>query len=541
MGFTVFENGVFHTLVAGASAPHGPTSLVVSGESIAFMGSSAECRDLTGGRHETIDLGGAHVVPGFADSHLHTAQLALQSTELNLSSAISLEQALALVTEHIARRNTPSSSALNDSAGDWVFGGRWNNRVWADTEVPTRWQLDTVTGGIPVALHHGDLHTYWVNSAALSRMGITRDTPDPVGGSIVRDADGEPTGILGEAAAFAAERFFAPLTSTDLDATIEHTLQGLLAHGITTIHDIDGTDAHRAFRTLHTAGRLPLRVQKLMPVAELDALLDAGIRSGDGDSMLRYGAVKIFGDGSLSSHTCLLHEAYPAQPDNTGIAVTPPELLDSLVERCNAAGLAAAVHAIGDGAVSNALSALERVSGPGASRSILPNRIEHVQHIAPSDVARLGALPVVACMQPASCTSDIDMVDQILWGRDLGSYAWRSILDAGGTLAFSSDAPVESTNPFTGIFAAVTRQRPGGYPTGGWQPEQRASRAEAFAAYTSGPAVASAESRIKGRLAPGFLADFAVLDRDPFSVDDTALLDTTIALTVVGGIVRWAR
>jgi len=533
MNVTVYENGVFHTPDANGT----PSSAVlVRGETIEHVGAAADCHDRAGGPHASVDLGGAHVVAGFTDGHIHTAQLALQSAEIDLSSARSLDETLALVAARV-----DLARSVNPQSSEWIFGGRWNNRRWADRAMPTRFQLDAVTGGIPVALHHGDLHTFWVNSAALARMGIDAGSADPIGGSYSRDASGELTGILAEAAAFAAERFFAPLTSAALDTTLGATLQSLLGHGVTSIHDIDGEDALRAFSALHEAGRLPLRVHKLMPVASLDSLIERGIRSGDGDDWLRFGAVKIFGDGSLSSHTCLLHEAYPGQPGNTGIAVTPPALLNSLVQRLADNGLSAAVHAIGDGAVTNAVTALEQVAQPAHSGSRLPNRIEHVQHSSPVDIIRLGALGVVACMQPSSCTSDIDMVNELLGGREIRSYAWRSILDAGGTLAFSSDAPVESTNPFTGIHAALTRQRANGYPQGGWQPAERLSRAEAFAAYTTGPATASGEAATKGKLAAGCLADFAVLDRDPFAVDDAALRETAVTLTVVGGEVRWAR
>jgi predicted amidohydrolase YtcJ len=536
MSFTVYENGVFHTMVPGAGGPQEPTGMVVSGASIAFLGTISDCRDFVGGDHARVDLGGAHVVPGFTDSHIHTAQLALQSVELDLSGAQSLEETLALVK---ARLDSSANSGL-EASGGWVFGGRWNNRSWADRSIPTKRQLDAVTGDTPVALHHSDLHTYWLNSAALRRLGITDRTADPVGGSISRDVDGEATGILGEAAAFDAERYFAAKTSAQLDDTIGRILLQLLSFGVTTIHDIDGADALRAFRALRDNGQLGLRIHKLMPVSMLEELIGGGVRSGSGDDWLRYGAVKIFGDGSLSSQTCLLHQPYPGD-DNNGIAVTPLDDLREVVQRANAHGLAAAVHAIGDGAVSNAISALEEAEWTGLGCAALPNRIEHLQHAVPADIERFGALNAVACMQPASCTSDIDMVDELLAGRTLSSYAWRSILEAGGTVAFSSDAPVESINPFTGIYAAVTRQRPDGYPSGAWGPKERLTRSQAFGAYMCAPAIASGESAKKGRLTPGRLADFAVLDRDPFSVDDSALLSTEVVMTAVGGAIRWSR
>lgn len=531
MSFTVYENGVFHDGVLGARS----TTLVTQGEEIAFIGSAAACRDFTGGRHTGVDLAGAHVVAGFMDSHMHAAQLALQAAEIDLSPARSLAETLALVEQAVVAR---AGSASTDS---WLFGGRWNNRLWANQALPTRFELDAITGPVPTALHHGDLHTFWVNSAALERMGISDDTPDPAGGTLSRDARGRVTGILGEAAAFAAERFFAPHTSDALGAMLPAALDRLLAFGVTSIHDIDGVDALKAFTTLRESGKLPLRVHKLMPVAVLDELIEGGVTSGSGDDWLRFGAVKIFGDGSLSSQTCLLHEPYPGQPENSGIAVTDLESLRSLASMCASNGLAVAIHAIGDRAVDDALTVLEEIEGAGGSRTALPNRIEHFQHATQADVDRFGALSAVACMQPSSCTTDIDVVDRLLAGRDIRSYAWRSILEAGGTIAFSSDAPVESANPFTGIHAAVTRSRADGTPVGGWQPEQRITRAEAFACYTRGPAVASGDTDRKGMLAPGFLADFAVLDRDPSDVDDAGLLETGVSMTVVGGEVRWRR
>ena len=531
MSMTVYENGVFHKMQS--NEPATLSGIVVEDEVIHFAGTVGECQDFAGTRRHSVDLAGAHVIPGFTDGHIHTAQLALQSSELDLSSADSLFETLAIVADRI------ESPTVTVPASAWLFGGRWNNRAWKDQAMPTRQQLDAVTGDTPTALHHSDLHTFWLNSAALREMGIGRQTPDSVGGTISRDGSGEPTGILGEAAAFAAERYFAAETRTTLDNTIGDTLARLLSYGVTSIHDIDGEDALRAFSALHEVGKLPLRVHKLMPVAMLDELIERGIVSGAGDRWLNYGAVKIFGDGSLSSHTCLLHGAYRGEPNNHGIAVTPPELLGELVQRANDNGLSAAIHAIGDRAVSNAITALEQTERRG-SRSSLPNRIEHLQHIDPVDIVRFGALSAVACMQPASCTSDIEMVDDLLAQHTVRSYAWRSVLDAGGAIAFSSDAPVESTNPFTGIHAAVTRQRADATPVAGWIPQERITRSEAFAAYMQGPAKASGESTTKGSLSVGRLADFAILDRDPSTVDDLAILNTTVTHTVVGGAVAWS-
>lgn len=532
MSLTVYENGVFHTM--DPTMPRA-RAIVVSGEQIVFRGTVHECRDYAGGRPRRVDLTGAHVVPGLTDSHVHIAELAMQSTELDLSTAASLDEVLAMVRIHL------SSSTTIGRDGDWLLGSRWNNQSWDDAALPTRAQLDSVTGEVPAALRSFNLHTYWLNSAALARLGIDRHTLDPSGGCYLRGSDGELTGIATEAAAFAIQDAFQIDAGTQLDTAIERALEQVLRVGVTSIHDVDGLEALRCFQQLHAAGRLPLRIHKLLPVAGLEDFIAQGTTSGQGDDWLRMGAIKIFADGALSARTCLLHEPYPGESDYSGVAVTPLPELQELVRRCNEHGLAVAIHAIGDAAVDNAITALEGGQRSGALQSILPNRIEHLQHLAPADLPRLGSLGVVASMQPTSCTSDIEMVERELGDRDVISYGWRSIINAGGTISFSSDAPVERINPFTGIYAATTRQRADGWPAGGWQPGECLTRLEAMTCYTLGAAFASGESATKGSLAVGRLADFAVLDRDPFAVDSTELLHTAATMTVVGGEIRWSR
>lgn len=537
MTLTVYENAVFHTMdpvVPRAEA------LVVSAGNVAFVGSTRDCRDFAGMPSRSVDLAGAHVVPGFTDSHTHIGELAVQSSELDLSVALSLEQALAVVAERLA------ASAGTRNGGDWLLGGHWNQQFWNDRAMPDKKQLDAVTGAVPTALRSADMHSYWLNSAALKRLGIDHDVPDPAGGSYLRDTDGELTGITTEAATFALQDRLQSEAGGRLDSAVEAALQSFLRVGVTTVHDIDGPDALRCFRELRSADRLPVRVHKLLPMAGIDDYVVEGIRSGDGDEWLSLGAVKIFADGALSSRSCLLHDPYFGEEDYRGLEVTPAAELLRLARRCNENGLAVAIHAIGDAGVSNAIAALRGARGgeqsdsvhPGR-RSALPNRIEHVQHLLPADLSRLAAVGAVACMQPASCTSDIDTVERELGDRPLISYGWRSISDAGVTVAFSSDAPVESTDPFTGIHAATTRTRADGSPRGGWQSRECVTRQEALAAYTTAGAVASGSSDIAGTLTAGRVADFAVLDRDMFAVDDTSLLQTVVTMTVVGGETRW--
>lgn len=527
---TIYENGVFETLdVRRPSA----RALVASRGRILFVGSVAEARALAP-HARRIDLGGAHILPGLADTHIHTAQLALQQSEVDLSTAKNCKQALQSIADWAA------ALASSDAAGhSWIFGGRWNHRLWDNEELPNRRQLDSVTGNRPAAIHHADLHTYWLNTAALSWLGLDGACADPVGGTVVRDLYGSPTGILLESAGFNAGRMLEVVRASELSQLLPRTLKSLIRSGITSIHDIDGADARDALLALHAAGELPLRISKVMPASSLDELLDSRIKSGQGDDWFRYGAVKVFGDGSLSSGTCLMRHPYGSGPSH-GLAVTPARTLADLVSRCNENGLAVAVHAIGDRAVSNALDAFENAARETSHKLMLPNRIEHAQHISTRDVPRLAATGAMACMQPASCTTDIEMVDALLRGHDIVSYGWQSIVRAGGKVAFSSDAPVEETNPFHGIYAATTRRRKDGYPAGGWQPEETLTRAQAFEASAVTHGELSGEP-YKGTLVKGNLADFIVVDRDAINCSVEDLYDTTVTMTVIGGDLAWSN
>ena len=329
------------------------------------------------------------------------------------------------------------------------------------------------------------------------------------------------------------------VTRDDLATNLPATLRALTAQGITTIHDIDGMDAWDAFSDLHDRGELPLRVNKVMPVGVLDSLIAQGVRTGQGDAWLRRGGVKIFSDGSLSSGTCLMHAPY-GHAHSEGLAVTETAELNRLVSLANRNGLSAAVHAIGDRAVSNALDAFALAAAHPGDKPVASNRIEHVQHIARRDLSRLAASGALACMQPASCTSDIELVVDLLADHEVLSYAWASILAAGGSVSFSSDAPVEETNPFHGLHAGITRQRPDGFPVGGWQPEEVLSREQVLHAAATSHTLATNECQLKGTLETGKLADFIVLDRDPITCPPLELRSTQVNMTVIDGDIRWS-
>jgi predicted amidohydrolase YtcJ len=497
-------------------------ALLVREGRVEHAGTAAQCRDMAGGTADRVDLEGRTVIPGFIDSHVHALQMATARAEADLAGCRSYGEILLAVQQELG---SPSPRGMTGSG--WFLGGGWGGvegGAWSGERMPSLADLDRISGSVPVALHAADLHTYWLNTVALRRLGMLDHT------------DGaRPTGIISEAAAFAAQAQIEADTRDELERRMDGVLESFLRCGVTGIHDIDGATVLAYFRSREAERRLPLRVHKITAASEMDALIDEGIRTGDGSEWLRYGGIKVFSDGSLSSHTCLMGEEYPDDPGNFGVASTGGAELERLVARCEDNGLSIAIHAIGDQAVHNAVEALATARWAGS----IPHRIEHFQHARAEDVKRFAELGGVACMQPSSCTTDFPAVDRILGDRDLISYGWRSLLDAGATVAFSSDSPVETINPFAGIYAAVTRQRPDRTPAGGWQPHERLTRAEAFDAYTLAAARASGETGLRGTLDVGAYADFAVLDRDPFLVDDTALLQTRVQTTVVNGAIAW--
>lgn len=531
----LFVNATFYT-----QWPQQPiaTALLTRGERIVALGAAEEIRAHATGPVETVDLGGAFVSPGFNDAHIHAAEYAREITALDIRESRSLEEALAGV----------SSYASSLPADAWIFGGRWDYNTWTVPTQPDRYVLDHASGGRPAALPSIDGHTIWANSAALAAVGITRDTPDPVGGEIVRDAQGEPTGILRETAGDSLAAIMNSPAAGDLGQQLKEGQKRLLATGLTSIHCFDGEDARAAYRKLYDDGALHLRVHKSIPVTSLDLAIDEGRATGHGDHWLSTGPVKLFSDGALGSHTCHMNQEFPGENGNTGIEVIPFAELSALVRKAASAGIGVATHAIGDRANQLVLDAYQELfenpldpnlNAVSNGATQLRHRIEHTQHLRPQDVARLASLGVVPSMQPTHCTTDIPLASTLLADHDLASYAWRSLTDAGAVLAFGSDAPIEAPDPLYGIHAAVTRQNKDNAPDGGWQPRERLSVAEAIAGFTTGPAYASGEEAIKGRLRPGMLADFVALEHNPFDINPSQLRHLKVKATIVGGDIKY--
>ncbi|GAA5205991.1 amidohydrolase [Microbacterium kyungheense] len=520
MATTLFRHPRIHLLDGRGGTAE--AMLVVDGM-IAAIGAADAVRAEAPTGTVVRDLPGDAVVAGFHDAHIHTASLARSLEQLDVREARSLADALGRIAAHVRAR-----------PGDgWVVGGRWDANGWPDGP-PTRAALDAVAPDRPVCLSSVDGHSAWVNGEALRRAGVDASTPDPVGGRIERDETGTPTGLLRETAVDAIATRAAHESPSDLTTLLDRAQRLLLSEGVTHVTDFDGEDAREALLQLKDAGRLRLRVHKGTPADALEAAIASGRRTGAGDDWFTDGPVKLFSDGALGSHTAHMGEDFDGEPGNHGIEVLDPQELDRLVGRAVAAGIAVATHAIGDQANARVLDAYARAH-PAAVRAGLRLRVEHAQHLAPGDVARFARLGVIASQQPTHWASDIPLVSRLLHGRDLDSYAWAALRDAGAVVAFGSDAPVEPSAPLRGIRDALIRSTPAS-PNG---PEDgvRALRAqEALLAYTAAPAYAAGLDHRVGRLAVGMLADFVVLDGDPVRVDADDIAGIRPLATVVGGV-----
>lgn len=501
---------------------HGPVeALLLRRGRIAALGSEAEVRAAARPGARIIPLDGGVAAPGLTDAHVHLTAWGLARRQVDLASARTLDAGLGRIAEH---------------RGDgWVRGHGWDAHRWGT--LPTRQLLDRVIPNRPALLDSHDLHAAWLNSAALARCGITRDTPDPEGGRIVRDAAGEPTGILLETAVHLATGHLPEPSRAEVRAALLEAQRALHAWGITGVHSVEPTGMSD-WQELRAAGELRLRVLQSIPLDKLDDAIDQHLRSGAGDEWIRTGGVKMFLDGALGSRTALLQEPYEGEGAYRGISTLPPEEFRGTVKRAADAGIAATVHAIGDAAVGLALDVLSEVPPPPT----LPHRIEHLQLCLPPWWGRAAEAGIVASMQPVHVRSDIAAAERH-WGhaRCRGAYAFAPLLQAGTVLAFGSDAPVETPDPRQGLYAATARVGWDGEPPRGWYPEHRLTAEQALRAYTEGPAYASGEAGRRGRLLPGYDADLVVWDRDPLACTPDELLELQCRLTLVAGEVVYER
>lgn len=518
-------NADIHTL--DSTAPRASAILIARGRVIA-VGDRDNLESLAHGKVEKHDMKGATILPGLTDAHIHMQHYALGLSKVDCETKTKDE-----CLKRIAER------ARSSKPGEWVLGHGWQQNDW-DGNFPTSADLDVVSPNNPVYLTAKSLHAAWVNTVALKLANITDETPNPKDGAVQRDSKGKATGILLETA-MALVSFVVPQPSPgEIEAAMEYAQSVLWRMGITGIHDFDRRDSFMALQSLNAKGKLKLRVCKNIPVESVEQANDLGLKSGFGDDMLWIGSVKAFMDGALGPRTAAMFQPYEGEPDNKGILNMDGEELFEHARKAADVGLSMTVHAIGDKANHEVLNAFEQLRRYETQNGLphLRHRIEHVQVIHPDDAPRLANLDVVASMQPIHATSDMHAADRYWGERSRLSYAWRTQLNYGALLAFGSDAPVESPNPFWGLHAAITRQRADGSPSSaGWYPEQKLTLAEALSAYTFGAAYAAyAEDRL-GKLAENYHADLIVLEEDPFEFDPADLLTIKPSAVMIDG--KW--
>ena len=531
------------------------SALVIRNGTLVFAGDDAAALTRRGTHTVVLDLAGAFAMPGFNDAHTHMASAGQQRLAVNLVGAASLADMQARIRTYV----------LTAKPGQWILGGGWDHTLWHSKTLPNRADLDAVTAGHPARLDRVDGHIAVVNTAALQTAHINAETPDPPGGRIDRGPDGEPTGILREAPALAlVHKFTPPPDYATRKRALQLSIEDALAHGVTSVQDFSEWEDWLVLEEFEHTGKLPLRFAEWIAFdTPLPILEQRRAAHPADDPLLHLTQLKAFMDGSLGSRTAALEEPYSDNPGDAGLPRYQQDKLNQLAAGRAQAGFQLGFHAIGDRANNMALDAFEAAEqvGEPANRNpecvsahdllsqtdkslcvVAPRdfryRIEHAQVVTPDAFDRFARLGVIASMQPSHLLTDMAWAGQRLGpDRSKRAYAWQSFLDHGVTLAFGTDYPVEAINPFRGLYAATTRQNEAGTQT--FEPEQKITLNQALYAYTQASAFAEFRESVKGRLEPGFVADFVVLDRDITKASPQDLLHTRVLRTVVGGVTRY--
>lgn len=472
-----------------------------------------------------IDLKKKTVIPGLVDAHTHFYFYALSLGRVELNGVNSLDECM--------RRIAAAAKRLGKD--EWVVGEGYRSDLFADRVEPDRHMLDKAVGGRPALIFSYDLHSALVSSRALEIAGITRRTKDPSGGSIVRNASGEPTGLLREGPAYEPVYARIPLPKpARIDKLYREALDIAYSRGVTGVHSFDGPEGFTYFTGLAEKGKLGLRINYYPRAEYLQDLVKTKTRYGTGDAFLRIAGVKIFADGALGSRTALCYQPFLDDKKNRGIEVTSTAEMARIAKLAATLGLPCAIHAIGDKAVTNVLDALEQA--PPLPPQVR-HRIEHLQLVRRKDLARVKRLNIVVSMQPQQTITEIDVLRRAWGRRSADAYIYRTLLDKGIDLAFGSDVPIEPLDPLSGIAAAVRRAMPGSRDV--FCPEQRITAAEALLGFTAGAAIAVGQEDSHGYLLPGYAADFAVLSQDPTRVAPLRIYDTKVLATVLAGQVKY--
>ncbi len=508
----------------GNAAQPWAEALAVRGETLVAVGSDAGVLAQRGPQTHVLDMDGLFVVPGFIDNHVHFVDGGDALGSVALRDAASPEA----FTQRLA------AFAQGRSADRWITGGDWDHEAWGGN-LPTRHWIDTGTGNVPVFVRRLDGHMALANTAALQRAGITRDTPDPDGGTIVRDEAGEPTGILKDNAMDLVYAVMPEMGADQLEEAITQATAHAAAHGITQVHDVSAGGVLDTYRRMHDEGRLKTRIYGALPLSRWETLVEYIAAHGHGDDWVRWGLLKGFVDGSLGSTTAWFYDPFTDEPETSGFPVADTVVLREQILAADAAGLHVAVHAIGDRANEWLLATFAyaaRTNGPRDRRF----RIEHAQHLTPQAIEAFAAQQVIPSMQPYHAIDDGRWAERRIGPmRIQTTYPFRSLLDARAPLTFGSDWFVAPLDPIAGIYAAVTRRTLDGANPGGWVPSERITVEEALRAYTSANAFAGFQESRAGTLEAGKLADFVVLSENLFEIAPERIADVQVLRTVVGG------
>jgi predicted amidohydrolase YtcJ len=505
-------------------------AVALSGDRIAAVGSTAEIRHGVSPQTKVIDARGGMVVPGFIDSHVHFLAGGMNLASVQLRDARTPSDFISRI----------KAFAATVPRGTWITGGDWDHENWGG-ELPQRSWIDSITPDNPVWINRLDGHMALANSVAMRAAGVPMSGGDIAGGTITRDATGQPSGIFKDNAQELIDRAVPDPDPAMLDRALDAAMSYANTRGVTSVDHMGTWSDLAVFERAHRAGKLRTRIYAAVPLSTWARLRDTVAARGRGDSWLRIGGLKGFVDGSLGSHTAAMMQPFTDAPADSGLLVNTPENLYSWTSNADKANLHVIVHAIGDRAINLQLGIFERVERENGARD-RRFRIEHAQHIAPPDIPRFGELGVIPSMQPYHAIDDGRWAEKVIGPeRAKTTYAFRALRDTRARLAFGSDWPVAPATPLEGIYAAVTRRTLDDRHPGGWIPEQKIAVEDALRAYTSGGAYASFEEHEKGSLAPGKLADIVIIDRDLTKIAPETIRDAKIDYTIVGGRIVYDR
>ena len=502
------------------------SGIAVSGDRITLVGSSAEVAKLAAAAPSArvIDAGGALVTPGFIDSHVHFLAGGFNLSSVQLRDASTPEEFTRRIRDY----------AATVPPGAWITGGDWDHTLWGG-ELPRHDWIDSVTPNNPVWINRLDGHMALANKLAMNAARVTSATAEVEGGTVVRDASGQPTGVFKDNAQSYIDKV-QPANPPELDdRSLDAAMHYVAERGVTSVVNMGTFETLAAVERAHKAGKLITRIYAVTPIAQWERLRDTVAARGKGDHWIRIGGIKGFVDGSLGSHTAAMFAPFTDSPKDSGFLVETEKDLYDWTSGADKAGLQVIVHAIGDRAINTQLNIFERVENENGPRD-RRFRIEHAQHLSARDVPRFARLGVIPSMQPYHAIDDGRWAERVI-GHERAklTYAFRSLRDAGARLAFGSDWFVAPPTPLLGIYAAVTRRTLDGKNPDGWIPEQKISVEDALRAYTINGAYASFDDSIKGSIERGKLADIVLIDRDITRIPPEQIADAKVTVTIVGG------